>query len=111
MPNYFHDTITAAESSPQKMKKVNLYESPRLFCDIYCLEPGQVQKDHSHSDNDKIYHVLNGTCNVRIGSETRSLSAGELAIAPAKITHGLHNDSGNRATILVVMAPHPDFKG
>ena len=45
---------------PEKMQKVNLFETPRMFCDIYCLEPGQEQKVHSHRGNDKIYHVLKG---------------------------------------------------
>ena len=44
------------------MKKVNLFESPRFFCDLYCLRPGQEQKVHSHADNDKIFKefVLDG---------------------------------------------------
>ena len=45
---------------PEKMQKVNLFESPRMFCDIYCLEPGQEQRIHTHRGNDKIYHVLKG---------------------------------------------------
>jgi hypothetical protein len=31
-----------------KMQKINLFETPRFFCDIYCLEPGQTQKPHRH---------------------------------------------------------------
>ena len=110
MPGHFHDTSALAAFGDQKMKKVNLYESPRLFCDLYCLEPGQRQKDHEHAGNDKIYHLLTGACSVRIGDQTRRLTAGHTAVAPAGVVHGLHNDSGARATVLVVMAPHPDFK-
>ena len=25
----------------QKMQKVNLFETERMFCDLYCFEPGQ----------------------------------------------------------------------
>ncbi|MBL8074337.1 MAG: cupin domain-containing protein, partial [Nitrospira sp.] len=32
-----------------KMKKNNLFQTERLFCDIYCFEPGQEQKGHVHS--------------------------------------------------------------
>ncbi|MFT5475087.1 MAG: hypothetical protein ACI8Y8_000416, partial [Planctomycetota bacterium] len=28
---------------PEKMQKVNLFETDQMFCDIYCLEPGQAQ--------------------------------------------------------------------
>lgn len=27
--------------SSEKMKKNNLFQTPRFFCDIYCFEPGQ----------------------------------------------------------------------
>ena len=46
--------------NPEKMQKVNLFESNRMFCDIYCLEPGQEQALHDHKENDKIYFVLEG---------------------------------------------------
>lgn len=111
MASHFHDTAAVAAFSPQKMSKVNLYESPLLFCDVYCLEPGQSQSEHAHDGSDKIYHGLTGTCQVRIGDEVRPLSAGQVAIAPAGVVHGVHNESDGRATLLVVMAPHPSFTG
>ena len=42
----------------QKMQKVNLFETERMFCDLYCFEPGQEQKTHTHAGADKIYYVL-----------------------------------------------------
>ena len=30
-----------------KMAKNNLFESERMFCDVYCLEPGQAQRVHA----------------------------------------------------------------
>jgi quercetin dioxygenase-like cupin family protein len=107
MTAYFHDTHSAARFSPEKMTKVNLYESPRMFCDIYCLERGQSQKDHDHAANDKVYHVLTGRPTVRIGEETRELEPGFVAVAPAGIIHGVRNDHDEPATMLVFMAPHP----
>ena len=44
----------------QKMQKVNLFETERMFCDLYCFEPGQEQKTHTHAGADKIYYVLEG---------------------------------------------------
>ena len=40
--------------SGEKFQKVNLFDTDRMFCDIYCFEPGQEQKAHSHAENDKI---------------------------------------------------------
>ncbi len=93
--------------SDEKMVKVNLYESHRLFADLYCLEPGQAQRVHSHADNDKIYFVLEGSCTGIIGDEWHRLKTGETAVAAAGVPHGLMNESGERAVLLVVMAPHP----
>ena len=109
MTNHYFDTRNAADFSPQKMKKVNLYESPRMFCDVYCLEPGQSQSEHTHDDSDKIYHGLAGKCRVRIGDESRLLEPGQVAVAPAGVVHGVHNETDQRAALLVIMAPHPDF--
>ena len=46
--------------SPEKMQKVNLFETADLFCDVYSLEPGQGQKPHTHPDATKFYYVLQG---------------------------------------------------
>ena len=51
----------------QKMQKVNLFETDRMFCDIYCFEPGQEQKTHTHAGADKIYYVLEGKGTFHIG--------------------------------------------
>ncbi|MFL5300522.1 MAG: cupin domain-containing protein [Anaeromyxobacteraceae bacterium] len=68
-----------------KMQKLNLFETPRFFCDVYCLEPGQAQKPHRHEGADKVYAVL----------------------APAGLDHGVENAGPARAALLVFMAPRP----
>lgn len=110
MTDCFFDTVSAAAFRDDKMAKVNLHESPRLFCDVYCVKPGQEQRVHTHDANDKIYHALTGTCRVTIGDETRALPPGHVAVAPAGVPHGLVNESDENATLFVLMAPHPSFK-
>ena len=44
--------------SPDKMRKVGLVDTPNLFCDAYCLEPGQEQTAHRHGMGDKLYYVV-----------------------------------------------------
>lgn len=105
------NAIGMAEFAPDKMRKINLYESARLFCDVYCLLPGQSQPPHVHNKEDKIYHALSGTCTVQLGDETHTLTSGHVAVAPAGIVHGVANTSSEPATLLVVMAPHPAFPG
>ncbi|HXK93730.1 MAG TPA: cupin domain-containing protein [bacterium] len=109
MAPYFHQPEALVRFSEEKMVKVNLYESPRMFCDVYCLRPGQEQKEHTHAGNDKIYYMLSGTCQARIGEEIRTLAAGQLAVAPAGMIHGVRNESAEEAVLLVIMAPHPEL--
>ena len=99
-----------AQFSSEKMQKVNLFESPRMFCDIYGLEPGQSQKVHSHDDNDKIYYVVEGAGLFTIGREARHLQAGEIVCAFSGEPHGVENTSSERLICLVFMAPHPNWK-
>ena len=75
MHDLIHDTAPAAVFSDDKMKKVNLYESPLLFCDVYCLKPGQSQKPHTHPANDKVYYALTGTCHIILGDDAEPLGS------------------------------------
>ena len=108
-PHVFN-TRDVACFSDEKMQKVNLYESPKMFCDVYCLMPGQEQKPHLHETEEKVYHVLDGTCSVTLGDRTMPLEAVHTAVAPAGVIPGIRNDSDTPATVLVFMAPHPRLK-
>ncbi|MCA1827076.1 MAG: cupin domain-containing protein, partial [Myxococcales bacterium] len=66
-------TFTQRRFDAGKMQKLNLFETERFFCDVYCLEPGQSQKAHAHAGSDKVYAVLQGTVVARVGGEEREL--------------------------------------
>lgn len=90
-----------------KMTKNMLVDSAHMFCDLYCLEPGQAQKVHAHAGSDKVYVVLEGTATLTIGDETQEVGPGHAVVARAGEPHGIRNDSTGRVTALVVMAPKP----
>lgn len=92
---------------PGKMQKVNLFESNRMFCDLYCLTPGQQQALHRHDGSDKIYCVLEGEGSFTVGDETKLLRTGEVTCAWSGEPHGVENRSSARLICLVFMAPHP----
>ena len=94
--------------SVEKMQKVNLFETERMFADIYCLEPGQEQKQHAHPGADKIYFVLEGSGRFHIGDDERDLGPDHIVLAPADIEHGVRNQSQSRLVLLVFMAPNPN---
>ncbi|UCE62521.1 MAG: cupin domain-containing protein [Nitrospirota bacterium] len=93
--------------SSEKMKKLNLFQTPRFFCDVYCFEPGQEQKGHVHQDQDKVYLVLEGEGTFRIGSDSSVLGIGQGTMAPAGEEHGVVNHTQDRLRVLVFMAPNP----
>jgi quercetin dioxygenase-like cupin family protein len=91
----------------EKMKKNNMFLTPRFFCDIYCFEPGQEQKGHSHGEQDKFYLVLEGQGTFQVGSEKQVLGPGQGTMAPAGEEHGVKNHTDQRLTVLVFVAPNP----
>ncbi len=93
--------------SSEKMKKTPLFQTPRFFCDVYGLEPGQVQKGHVHGDQDKIYLVLDGQGMFQVGTEERILGPGQAVLASAGTEHGLRNHTLQRLSLLVFVAPNP----
>ena len=92
--------------SAEKMKKTNLFQSPRFFCDIYGFEPGQAQKGHVHGDQDKVYIVLDGHGTFQIGKEEKILGPGQGVMAPAGEEHGVQNHTQERLTVFVFVAPN-----
>jgi quercetin dioxygenase-like cupin family protein len=103
----FVEVRAKAAFAPDKMRKNNLFDSERMFCDVYCFEPGQTQAAHAHAGSDKIYYVIDGIADVQIGNETRRLAAGEAAHAAPSETHGVTNPGPDRLLMLVFMAPKP----
>jgi len=90
-----------------KMVKASLFQTERLYCDVYCLEPGQAQKVHSHASSDKVYVVLEGRAVAIVGEEERDLGPDDAVLAPAGQPHGVRNATAERTTLLVVTTPPP----
>jgi quercetin dioxygenase-like cupin family protein len=93
----------------EKLSKVCLFESERMFCDVYGLQPGQEQKGHVHEDGDKIYYVVEGCGVFRVDGEVREVGERNAVCVPAGAEHGVKNDSKSNLTLLVFMAPHPNY--
>jgi quercetin dioxygenase-like cupin family protein len=93
--------------SSEKMKKNNLFQTERFFCDLYCFEPGQEQKGHIHGEQDKVYIVLEGQGTFQVGAEQQVLGPGQATMAPAGAEHGVKNHTAGRLMVLVFVAPNP----
>ncbi len=97
--------------SDEKFQKINLFESERMFCDIYCFEPGQEQPLHGHEGCDKIYYVIEGSGTFTVGDEKKKLGPQMAVLCPPGVDHGVLNTGEGRMVLLVFMAPHPSTIG
>lgn len=103
----FRKISEAMQFAPDKMRKNSLFETERLFCDLYCFEAGQAQSPHTHEGSDKIYFIVKGRGLFQIGQEEREVGESEIVIAPSGQKHGVSNPGSDRLLLLVFMAPKP----
>jgi quercetin dioxygenase-like cupin family protein len=105
MSNYFIQPLDYAQANPDKTHKHTFLETSRLLTGLNSLAPGQTQAIHDHSDQDKFYLVLAGTGHFTVGDNTQACGPGMLILAPARIRHGVENQSNDLLTFLTVIAP------
>jgi quercetin dioxygenase-like cupin family protein len=60
---------------------------------------------HIHSREDEIVYVLEGTYELSLGDERRTVSAGACAILPRDVPHGFRNVGSANGRLLCVIAP------
>jgi mannose-6-phosphate isomerase-like protein (cupin superfamily) len=99
----------ARRFSAEKMVKVSLFESEKMFCDVYGIAKDQEQKPHSHDGSDKIYYVIEGCGLFKVGGDLRAVGEKNVVYVPAGVEHSVKNDGGGNLTLLVFMCPHPNY--
>ena len=90
-----------------KFYKMTLFRSDALLLGLNCLEPGQIQKPHTHEDQDKFYYVVAGNGRFWIGDERVTAGPGAVVWAPAGLVHGVVNETEEILTLLMGIAPAP----
>lgn len=106
-----HDAIKTVldytGTRPDKFFKTTLFHTDALLLGVNCLEPGQIQQPHDHADQDKFYYVIEGEGRFWLGDERVSAETGQVVWAAAGVIHGVANESDQRLTLLVGIAPGP----
>ena len=64
-----------------------------------------VPPPHSHSNNEELVYVLEGTLRYRVGSETRDLSRGQSMHTPRGTVHAFSNPFDCPARALIILSP------
>jgi mannose-6-phosphate isomerase-like protein (cupin superfamily) len=69
------------------------------------LPVGAIVGRHHHIETEEIYYILRGTGRMTIGSEVRTVEAGDAIFIPRGRTHTLENTGRESMTILLVCGP------
>ena len=64
-----------------------------------------VPPPHSHSNNEEIVYVLEGTLRYTVGSETRDLTAGQSMQTPRGVSHAFSNPHSGVVRALIALSP------
>jgi quercetin dioxygenase-like cupin family protein len=96
-----------AKFTPDKMGKSTLAQGDFIFAGLNTFEPGQEHAPHKHEGQDKLYVVLQGTGDVRIGDEEELLTAGDAAFAPSGVLHAIRNSGTERLIVMAILSPPP----
>ncbi|HEV2198436.1 MAG TPA: cupin domain-containing protein [Bryobacteraceae bacterium] len=96
-----------ARFSSEKMGKADLARGEKLFAGLNCFEPGQEHAAHTHAGQDKLYVILTGEAEVRVGDESAMLIQGDAAFAPSGVVHSIRNAGETRLVVMAVLAPPP----
>ena len=60
---------------------------------------------HIHSCEDGIFYILDGSYELHVGDERRTVSAGASAILPRNIPHGFRNVASTPSRLVFVITP------
>ena len=60
---------------------------------------------HIHSREDEIFYILDGSYELHVGDERRTVSAGASAILPRNIPHGFRNAASTPSRLVFVITP------
>lgn len=94
-----------------RMGKSALAAGDFLFAGLNSFEAGQEHTAHIHEAQDKLYFVLEGSADVRIGDETQKLDPGDAALARSGVVHAIRNPGPDRLVVMTVMGPPPMPRG
>ncbi len=98
---------TLARFNAEKMGKSTIFMSDSMLVGLNAFEAGQEHALHGHADQDKVYHVLEGSGLFLLEGRDIEMDAGAMLVAPAGVPHGVRNTSSERLVVLVFMAPPP----
>ncbi|MDL2227785.1 cupin domain-containing protein [Odoribacter sp. OttesenSCG-928-L07] len=97
---------TGVSNTPHNVDIRKIYDENSAQAVHITLKAGESLKPHI-TPVDVFFYILEGTPEVRVGDETKTVWKDVLVESPKNIIHCLSNNSEHQARILVVKAPRP----
>lgn len=108
---YVHDSMiivkvseTPLSENPHKVDVRNIYDKATAQVVIITLKTGESLKPHI-TPVDVFFYVLEGTADIMVGDEIKSVEKDCLVESPKGIKHSIYNNSKNIVRVMVVKAP------
>jgi len=110
---YVHDSMIIVKVAETKLAETphgvdvrKVYDNAHAQVMIIMLKPGESLKTHV-TPVDVFFYILEGTVDVMVGEEIKSVTADCLVESPKDIKHNLYNNSKSVARIMVVKVSSP----
>ena len=85
----------------------NVLTTPEIRARLYHMEPGQVDRLHSHDLGHEIFLILEGKAEFMIADHIEVLEAGQMCVALADEIHQVRNLLPDRRTVMFLsVTPH-----
>ncbi len=91
--------------------RVNLFDRPRLVCDLICLETEQTEKRRGLTTSDSLYIVIEGKARLESGLQIEELEEQDVALIPPGVDHTIENVGPGRLTVMALTTPKPSRAG
>jgi quercetin dioxygenase-like cupin family protein len=69
------------------------------------LKPGEGPPDHVHSNQEELFFIVEGTCEVAVGDQTSTAGPGTIVFIPRNTVHRVKNVGDTTACILDLTLP------
>ena len=85
----------------------NVLVTPHIRARLYRMEPGQVDRRHSHDLGHEVFLILEGKAEFMIAGHVEVLEAGQMCVALADEIHQVRNLLPDRRTVMFLsVTPH-----
>ncbi len=108
---YVHDSMiivkfleTDISETPHQVDVRKIYDKSSAQVMIITLEPGESLKEHI-TPVDVFFYILEGTADIMVGDETKSIETDCLVESPKNIKHCIYNNTSEIVRVMVVKAP------